>query len=656
MSFQSIKKEVGRAFAICALTVLGILGTVHTSHAYTPHTQGEAVNWANSQLGKSLDYDNYAGAQCVDLIKYYYNYFGVANYAMGNANAYMTNSLPAGWTRVYGNYQAGDIAVWKVNHSCRTCNTSNLGHVGIITSADSVGFNAVNQNFAGQSYCTQNWFYCSALNCAIRPAYGSADNVKPTICNMRVTDITKDGYTVTCDVSDNVGVTKVLFPSWNVNKHIGDDAVWLQGTVTGGTASCRINISALKSGAVEGDYMTHVYAYDAAGNSTAMSSGGAFIDRTAPKFSEARILSQDSQGYYVECQVSDSHGIQRVQCPTWTLYKDQDDLDKNWGDSQTSRAYKAGTDTYRFRVNRTAHNNESGLYVTHIYAYDNCGNSSCYALSAIDIKDSMQPQKISFYDGALLAIYDESMTWSAMNAFATKQKGHLVTINSDKKQEAVNKLMKERPRAYYYMGCFQSGKGAPWQWMSGEEFAYTNWDITQPDFKNEKEFYGSVIASTGKWNDLSDGYGDAGFIIEIPLHLDKLAEIKEFIANFQKETGTEVDLDDELAKEEEDNDIEEEETPLEIGKARIKSVKNLKKKKLKVTVRSVQDADYYQFRIATNKILSKNKKTLSTGQRMVTFKKLKKKTYYVRVRGYAYENGKKVFGDWSAVKKIKIKK
>ena len=138
------------------------------------HTQAEAVSWASAQIGKGLDYDGVYGNQCVDLIKYYYAYFGVADYARGNANAYITNALPAGWTRVYGNYQPGDIAVWKVNHHCNTCNTGGYGHVGIITSADSVGFNAVNQNFNNQSYCTQNWFWCSALACAIRPSFGPA--------------------------------------------------------------------------------------------------------------------------------------------------------------------------------------------------------------------------------------------------------------------------------------------------------------------------------------------------------------------------------------------------------------------------------------------------------------------------------------------------
>ena len=131
--------------------------------------------------------------------------------------------------------------------------------MGIITSIDSVGFNAVNQNYAGRSYCTQNWFHVRCLACAIRPNFIS-DTTPPTISNVRITDVNADGYTVVCNVSDNVGISKVEFPSWNTDKHRGEDANWIQGSVSGNTASARISLSSLKSGAVQGNYVTHIYA------------------------------------------------------------------------------------------------------------------------------------------------------------------------------------------------------------------------------------------------------------------------------------------------------------------------------------------------------------------------------------------------------------
>jgi len=34
----------------------------------------------------------------------------------------------------------------------------------------------------------------------------------------------------------------------------------------------------------------------------------------------------------------------------------------------------------------------------------------------------------------------------------------------------------------------------------------------------------------------------------------------------------------------------------------------------------------------------------------------KKKTYYIKVRGYTLKKGKRLYGKWSTVKKVKVKK
>lgn len=138
------------------------------------HTQSEGVAWANSQVGKGLDYDGIYGNQCVDLIKYYYDYLGVAGYAKGNACDYRTNALPGGWQRVYGSYQPGDIAVWKPNYTSGAYQTGAYGHVGIVTGVNSSKITVVNQNFANQPKCTVNTFPLDVIACCIRPAWGSA--------------------------------------------------------------------------------------------------------------------------------------------------------------------------------------------------------------------------------------------------------------------------------------------------------------------------------------------------------------------------------------------------------------------------------------------------------------------------------------------------
>ena len=58
-----------------------------------------------------------------------------------------------------------------------------------------------------------------------------------------------------------------------------------------------------------------------------------------------------------------------------------------------------------------------------------------------------------------------------------------------------------------------------------------------------------------------------------------------------------------------------------------------------------------------NKKFTKKKKSKLTAKAKFTVKKLKKKrTYYFRVRAYKLNGKTKVYGKWSKVKKVKVKK
>lgn len=102
------------------------------------------------------------------------------------------------------------------------------------------------------------------------------------------------------------------------------------------------------------------------------------------------------------------------------------------------------------------------------------------------------------------------------------------------------------------------------------------------------------------------------------------------------------------------------------AKAKIKKVYAKKKaaKKIKVKLKKTKRAKGYQVAVyKTKKNAKKNKKAIVkkiVKKRNVTIKskKLKnKKELYVRVRAYVLDtNGKKVYGKWSKIKKVKIKK
>ncbi len=90
--------------------------------------------------------------------------------------------------------------------------------------------------------------------------------------------------------------------------------------------------------------------------------------------------------------------------------------------------------------------------------------------------------------------------------------------------------------------------------------------------------------------------------------------------------------------------------------AQVKGV-TLKAGKSSVTVKwkKVSAADGYQIAYSTSKKM-KGKKTKLVKKKKVVLKKLKKRTYYVRVRAYKMVNSKKVYGTWSKSAKVKVKK
>ncbi len=217
-----------------------------------------------------------------------------------------------------------------------------------------------------------------------------ADTTPPTISDVTVTDVSPTGYTVTCRVSDDTGVARVSFPTWYANE---GQTLWRDGTIANGIATFRVNVSD-HNGANGCTYVTHIYAYDDAGNVSSVGDGTYSVlavsvpapDTTAPTISDVTVTDVSPTGYTVTCRVSDNTGIAEVRFPTWTLDA-QDDLANPWPLGTLSN----GTAT--FRVNISDHNGENGCtYRTHIYAYDLAGNHS---VSSVDVE---VPAPTSLFD------------------------------------------------------------------------------------------------------------------------------------------------------------------------------------------------------------------------------------------------------------------
>ena len=92
------------------------------------------------------------------------------------------------------------------------------------------------------------------------------------------------------------------------------------------------------------------------------------------------------------------------------------------------------------------------------------------------------------------------------------------------------------------------------------------------------------------------------------------------------------------------------------AKAKIKSVKNIKTRKIKLILRKTKNAKGYQIKICDNKKFS-GYWTKNITRTTYTFKKMDKKTtYYFKARAYTKKGSKKIYGVWSNTKKVKVKK
>lgn len=100
-------------------------------------------------------------------------------------------------------------------------------------------------------------------------------------------------------------------------------------------------------------------------------------------------------------------------------------------------------------------------------------------------------------------------------------------------------------------------------------------------------------------------------------------------------------------------------TPISVNRLErvvVGTVKNIRGRKVVVKWKNVVGISGYQIQYAANKKYKKAKKTVTHKKQYVIKKLRKKKTYYIRVRAYTVYNGKTVYGRWSKVKKVKIKK
>ena len=197
------------------------------------------------------------------------------------------------------------------------------------------------------------------------------ENQPPKISEAKISNVSATGYTVSCKVESASGLDRVEFPTWTtVNGQ--DDITWGRGTGTknpDGTYTYTYRVNTSEHGNADGEYNTHIYAYDKNGRLTYLVLDKIVLKKDVPIISDVKVVSKDDKSYTLQCKVSDASGINRVEFSTWTTVNGQDD--NTWiSVLPDENGIAAAT------ISIKDHNYKYGEYETHIYVYDNEGMSN----------------------------------------------------------------------------------------------------------------------------------------------------------------------------------------------------------------------------------------------------------------------------------------
>ena len=232
--------------------------------------------------------------------------------------------------------------------------------------------------------------------------------------------------------------------------------------------------------------------------------------------SNIRISQVTPDGYRISCTITSD--VKSIKFPTWTLKtnssgSDQDDLVWHVGTISGSTAY--------FDVKISNHNNEHGMYRTHIYAYNSSGNhiTPTEAVNFIYVPVPYEPMATTVYDGHIYAIFNDFIAQADAETKCQSMGGHLATINSKEENDAIKKMISDNGIdgcPYYFLGAGRTSRTTTdWKWFNGETFNYTNWSSGQPDSNGDE--IALVMASDGQWHDKVKTVAGSrcGFILEI---------------------------------------------------------------------------------------------------------------------------------------------
>ena len=539
------------------------------------------------------------------------------------------------------------------------------------------------------------------------------DKTAPNITNVTVTNITTTGYTVSCNVSDNMGVTRVEFPTWT-NEGGQDDLIWHKASVSNGRASFTVKASEHKNGM--GTYFTHIYAWDANGNQKCVAAPTQLL-------SGLKTLANAGDDFYARIRNTSTNNCLTEKNNNVASYKPTEEENQIWHFTRNADGtydIKAlATDNYLYFGGKDAcYANVTTLAIANKWKLYSAGNGKYFLQgvgcteTALDLADgaSAEGTNIRLHSVNRTVAQTFELDMIDLDDYYAEEDEENKDIVADEDNEIEDDFDEEEDFEEEdddfdeNADVIADSDNDEEDLSEDEQFVEEEEDISDQDNEFIIEKDDEQFAEEDKEENEEENTNDISVKEEEKISVDEneciiadpdnedtddtqdqnqpadnkdepeqnvpSKEDNKVTPNPSTKADNEIDENEDFDEEEDEEDFDEEEDEFYIDQAEIISAKRVKGKKIKLRFEALDGATKYEvyygcFGAKGYKKLVKLRKNqgklkvggihkITTKKTKLTLKNIKKKkTYYLIVRGYAKVNGKKVYGNYSKIYKVR---
>ena len=345
------------------------------------------VSWGDSQRPKISSWDSWSCcAYAADFAKYCYD----ANSPSSGTRFTNASEIRSGdIIHLAGNPEHWFVVISRSGNTLHTAEGNFSGRVRVATDVYTVEGSQVRDKYNGLKTIANGYHYTAAP--VVNNPFGNLDSATGGEKSVYISgwaidsDVLSTGLEIHVYIGGAAGAAGAEGHSGiyaNKNRTDVGAAYPSAGSYHGFSET----ISTNKYGTQE----VYVYAINqGSGNNALLGHKTVTITRDKPAISDIKVIGKGLDGYIVKCNVTAVNGLSRVQFPTWTERNGQDDLPTGWETNAKFSGTITKDPSYNNRYNivytvkASDHNNESGQYNTHIYAYDSLGQlTSCQTPAA----------------------------------------------------------------------------------------------------------------------------------------------------------------------------------------------------------------------------------------------------------------------------------